>query len=71
VALHNAGIGDPAQTVASNEHADTRPDPLDQLDEPSRELPVQRYQGLPTDTRWTGFEERASRCITAGRAGSR
>ena len=49
----------PARVVSngsSNEHADMRPDPLDQLDEPSRELPAQRYQRLYAITRWTGFE---------------
>ena len=39
---------------SSNEHADTSPDCLDQLDGPSRERPAQRYQGLRADTCWTG-----------------
>lgn len=40
----------------TNEQAHTRPDSPDQLDEPSRERPAQRYRPLPDDTCWTGFE---------------
>lgn len=50
------GLGRVVSNESSNEHADTRPDPLHHLDGPSRELPAQRYQRLPTVTCCTGFE---------------